>query len=313
MDVSTWSILLLLTKLISYVGVAAFFGGLLITYMLVKDQGGSTSSNDEYCSVIYRWQLKWLVASLIAALLYLPFQAGSMAETGLSGMVDSMMLNIAWQSVLGTQTLWRILSLVLIIGWLLWIHLSQGKMPLNSNSAQGRYKPNQYALGLIFGLILAASFSLSGHPVELGLTAQVLLTLHVVAMASWAGALWPLYISCRLLPSDKLGLIMHQYGQIAMVIVAILIICGGILIVQLLGSVGELFTSGYGQLVLLKLTLVSSMLLLGAWHKFSLVPELLRSHNPSPLKKSIALEGFICIGVLLVTSIFTTLVGPVMH
>lgn len=311
MDISTWSILLLLTKLLSYVGVAAFFGGLLITYMLVKDQGGSTSSNDEYCSIIYRWQLKWLAASLIAALLYLPLQAGSMAEAGLSGMVDSMMLNIAWQSVLGTQTLWRILSLVLIIGWLLWIHLSQRKVSLNS--ARSRFKPSQYALGLIFGLILAASFSLSGHPAELGLTAQVLLTLHVIAMASWAGALWPLYISCRLLPSDKLGLIMHQYGQIAMIIVAILIICGGILIVQLLGSVGELFTSGYGQLVLLKLTLVSSMLLLGAWHKFSLVPELLRSHNPSPLKKSIALEGFICIGVLLVTSIFTTLVGPVMH
>ena len=311
MDVSTWSILLLLTKLISYVGTAAFFGGSLITYLLTKNQEVIASGSDEFRSAIYRWQLKWMTASLVAALLYLPLQAGSMAEAGFNGMFDSLMLNIAWQSVLGTQTLWRTLSLILILGWLIWMNLRYRHSLLHPSKA--RYTQTQYWVGLIFGLILAASFSLSGHSVELGIIAQVLLTLHVIAMASWAGAIWPLYTSCRQLPSDKLGVVMHQFGQVAMFIVTSLIVCGAILIFMLVDSIGELFTSRYGQLLLLKLTLVASMLLLGAWHKFSLVPELIRNQNPSPLKKSIAIEGLIGIGVLITTSIFTTLVGPVSH
>ncbi|WP_339773077.1 CopD family protein [uncultured Paraglaciecola sp.] len=306
MDVSIWSILLLLTKLVSYVGIAAFIGGGLVTYLQTREQGSDTTKAVEYRSGIYRWQLKWVVASLVVALWYLPLQAGSMAEVGFSGMFDSLMLNIAWQSVLGTHTLWRIMSLVLALGWLVWIYQRQRHLLLPPSLVQ-------YSVGVIIGLIFAASFSLSGHSVELGAMAQALLTLHVFALASWAGAIWPLYASCRQLPSDKLGVVMHQFGQVAMFIVASLIVCGAILIFMLVDSIGELFTSRYGQLLLLKLTLVASMLLLGAWHKFSLVPELIRNQNPSPLKKSIAIEGLIGIGVLITTSIFTTLVGPVSH
>lgn len=311
MDVSTWSILLLLTKLVIYVGTAAYFGGALITYLLTRNQEVISSGSDEFRAAIFRWQLQWMTAALVAALLFLPLQAGSMAETGFNGMFDSLMLNIAWQSVLGTQTLWRVLALVLALSWLIWMHLRYRHSLLDPSKA--RSSQTQYWLGLIFGLLLAASFSLSGHSVEMGITGQLLLTLHVIAMASWSGAIWPLYKSCRQISSDKLGIIMHQFGQVSMYIVAILIVCGGLLILMLVGSIGELFTSTYGQLLLLKLTLVSSMLLLGAKHKFSLVPQLLGNHNPSPLRKSIALEGFICIGVFFVTSIFTTLVGPVTH
>jgi putative copper resistance protein D len=106
---------------------------------------------------------------------------------------------------------------------------------------------------------------------------------------------------------------MHKFGQMAMFIVAILIVCGGILLVMLLGSVGELFTSDYGQFLLLELLLVACMLMLGAWHKFSLVPDLKRNSKPHKLSQSIAVEGLLSICVLNITSIFTTLVGPAMH
>lgn len=300
-DVSIWSILLLLTKLLSYIAVAAFIGGTLVTYLVTRDKELTTTSINEYRFGIHRWQLRWLVIGIGVALLYLPLQAGSMAEAGWFGMFDNMMLNIAWQSALGTQTVWRLAGLLLALVWLMWTQ---------TKPSHSRYV---YLIGLFCGVILAGSFSLSGHPVELGIIAQILLSLHVFAIAAWAGSLWPLYVSCHQVPGHELGVLMHKFGQVAMAIVALLIVCGSILAIMLLGSVGELFTSAYGRLLLLKLLLVASMLMLGAWHKFSLVPELRRGSRPNKLGQSIAIEGILGISVLIITSVFTTLVGPAMH
>ncbi len=52
------------------------------------------------------------------------------------------------------------------------------------------------------------------------------------------------------------------------------------------------------------------MLLLGAWHKLFLVPQITQQHHISILKRSITVEILIALFVLITTSVFTTLVGP---
>jgi len=103
---------------------------------------------------------------------------------------------------------------------------------------------------------------------------------------------------------------MHYFGQLAIVIVFVLLISGLTLLLQYLESFSALFTSDYGQLILLKLLLVSAMLLLGAWHKLFLVPQITQQHHISILKRSITVEIVIALFVLITTSVFTTLVGP---
>ena len=78
---------------------------------------------------------------------------------------------------------------------------------------------------------------------------------------------------------------------------------------QYLISISALFNSDYGQLVLLKLLLVSAILSMGAWHKFCLVPHLTKE-NINTLKRSISVEMAVAVLVLLTTSVLTTLVGP---
>jgi copper resistance protein D len=158
--------------------------------------------------------------------------------------------------------------------------------------------------------LLAGSFIFTGHTVQLAGWVQALLLLHVLAMAAWAGALWPLWQSCNVLLPLSVVALMQHFGRIAVFIVIVLLSCGLLLLLQLVDSVTALFTTDYGRLMLFKLMLVSGMLLLAAWHKFKLVNELAQHHSSRTLRRSIMIEALLAMLVLGTTSIFTTVVGP---
>lgn len=103
---------------------------------------------------------------------------------------------------------------------------------------------------------------------------------------------------------------MKKFGEIAVAIVAVLIISGIYLLSQLLGSVEELFTTAYGISLTAKLVGVAALLLLAAANKFRLVPGLQKSSGETKLKRSIMLEMLVALSVLVLTAFFTTLVGP---
>ena len=129
-------------------------------------------------------------------------------------------------------------------------------------------------------------------------------------MAAWAGSLWPLHQSCKALPADSLVTLMENFGKVAVFFVSILIACGVLLLLQLVEPISNLFTTNYGQLLMLKLIFVSGMLLLAAWHKLKLVAELAQHKNAQSLRLSILIETLLVVSVLVTTSVFTTLVGP---
>ncbi|MEQ9209642.1 MAG: CopD family protein, partial [Pseudomonadales bacterium] len=168
-----------------------------------------------------------------------------------------------------------------------------------------------FALWLIALYALMASFSLIGHTAELNIRVQIALSLHVLVVAWWMGGLWPLWLSCKELDSEGLHSLMHRFGQLAQVAVAVLIATGVFLAIQLLGSVSALWLTDYGQIFLLKLVGVSAILLIGLYHKVRLTPELISKPESSyRLARSIQIEMFVGLLVLLTTAVLTTLVGP---
>ncbi|NQZ90430.1 MAG: CopD family protein [Colwellia sp.] len=298
MQVSDWSVFLLLLKLASYLAVLALAGTLLMR--LLND-----SSNTEDASVtnfyqeLKRWQITCVAVGFVASILQVPIEAGAMAESGISGMIDPFMLEIVWQSVIGDQAIFRIsaffIALIAVCTW--------------QTTTDSTWFINFSITLLILGFI-TYSFTFTGHSADKGILVKSILTLHIMAIASWVGSLWPLYRSCKLLPISVVKKLMEDFGQVAIIIVSVLILSGITLLLQYLNSFSELFTSNYGQLILLKLFFVSGMLLLGAWHKISLVPQITQQQNIDKLKRSISVEMFIALFVLIITSVFTTLVGP---
>ncbi len=298
MQISDWSVFLLLIKLVVYVATAAM-AGCLVLRVLNRHSEITDDKLPVFNSLLKRWLLICLSAGLIAAILQVFVEAGSMAESGFSGMTDAFMLEIIWQSVIGDQAVVRIpafiFAIVIVAAW-------KKNIPSVTNF--------NFVLTLFTLMIIISSFTFTGHSAEKNLLIKALFMLHIFAISCWVGALWPLYKSCQLLPKVEVKRLMHQFGQLAIAIILVLLVSGVTLLLQYLNSVAELFTSNYGQLVLLKLLLVSGMLLLGAWHKLSLVPKITEKHHVVTLKRSISVEILIAFFVLIITSVFTTLVGP---
>jgi putative copper resistance protein D len=104
---------------------------------------------------------------------------------------------------------------------------------------------------------------------------------------------------------------MTRFGHYASWLVALLLIAGSGMLIQLIPSIDELFNTVYGQLFIAKVILVLCMLGFAVWHKFNLVPKLLQQENGHiTLRRSIFAESAIGLLVLIATSVVTTAVGP---
>lgn len=297
MQISDWSVLLLALKLASYLAILALSGTLLMRVINVNNI--EEPNLTYFYRYLKRWQIICVAVGFTASILQVPIEAGAMAESGLSGMIDPFMLEIVWQSVIGEQALFRVLAfIVAMIAVCTWQTTARTTSFIN------------FIITLLMLALLTYSFTYTGHSADKNVLIKGILTLHIVAIASWAGSLWPLYISCKLLPIIVVKRLMECFGQLAIVIVSVLLISGIFLLLQSLNSLSEIFTTNYGQLILLKLFLVSAMLLLGAWHKLFLVPKLRQQHHLDTLKRSISVEILIAFFVLITTSVFTTLIGP---
>jgi putative copper resistance protein D len=297
MQISEWSILLLLLKLANYMAIAALAGTLLMRFILVRNRLVNTHIS-QYLNSINTWQITWVVLGLVAAILQVPIEAGAMSESGFAGMWDAFMLDFMWQSVIGDQAALRIPAfLIALIAILTWQKLT------------GFIAHLTLALTIMALMVIIYSFTFTGHSAEKSILIKSVFTLHLIAIASWGGALWPLFKSCKLIPITAVKPLMNQFGQLAIIIVLVMLSSGVFLLFQYLVSLSALFYSEYGQLLLLKLLLVSAILSMGAWHKFSLVPNITQE-NISTLRRSISVEMAVAVLVLLTTSFFTTLVGP---
>ena len=211
-------------------------------------------------------------------------------------MFDFQLAGILAQSGLGDTTGLRVLGFILGAGLALLL-----------------FRLNSILLAVGTALVivsLTTSFGFIGHVSTLAIPARFSLSVHVMAMALWAGSFYPLWFICGRENRLQVERIMKKFGEIAVAIVAVLIISGIYLLSQLLGSVEELFTTAYGISLTAKLVGVAALLLLAAANKFRLVPGLQKSSGETKLKRSIMLEMLVALSVLVLTAFFTTLVGP---
>ena len=290
MSLSLWELLTLLSRVALYASVASAIGGLFSSWLLARHR--------ESAPAICRYTFWGCVIGIIASLIGFAAQAGAFADQGLMGMVDLNMMSILWQTSVGTAVALQLSGFLLIgvtTGWLL-----KSQKP-HSNWAK--------VLMLLGGLSLLAAFSQVGHFAEQSLLGKVAISLHVLAMSLWMGSLYPLWQVSRTTDIPTIQRSMERFGQVAAVIVGVLVASGVLMATMLLKDFHTLFFTPYGQGLLLKLTLVGSLLLLAASNKWLTVPRLMRLGFTTRLSRAIVLE--MCVGtfILLLTGIITIIIG----
>ena len=97
-------------------------------------------------------------------------------------------------------------------------------------------------------------------------------------------------------------------------LVFILIVAGTYLAVELTDGFSGLGNTRYGQILIIKVILVAHILLLAAFHKFIVVPSILKNkESRNSLITSIKVELALGVAILLITGFLTTLLGPGHH
>ncbi|GLO68976.1 hypothetical protein MACH17_04930 [Phaeobacter inhibens] len=267
----------IVTKFALYLGVMTAAGTVMATLMFRLDRTRGLAA-------------AFAVLGLAATILAFSLRGANLTGD-LSGMTDPEMLGLLWTTPVGTALLLRLVGLGLLIAGLFMGHVGAW-------------------VSVLGGVLAIWSFDHVGHISSRDTTLlDIALTLHLLTVALWIGVLTPLKRLASLPDTFNMAAnVGHRFGLVATATVPALIIVGGYMGYQLVGSLPALLGTGYGQALIIKVLLVGLLLGLAAANKLRFIPAL-RAGDPaaaSHLSKSISVEWLVILAVLGTTAVLTT-------
>jgi copper resistance protein D len=286
-DIGVWDVLAVIVKAALYAATFAAAGG---AFFLCYT--GSILDVGERRTIGRRVEM-CVAAAVAASALRILVTAGSMTGDA-SGMFDSKLIHMVWQSGEDSAVITRIAGLLLAV---------RAAMPARPSTA----------LAAVGGACAAVSFAWVGHAHATGSFWTVAaIALHLVSAAFWIGALGPLSILVREGDPRRVGAAAARFGAAAVAAVGVLGVAGLFALSRFLGHASALWSSAYGLTMCVKLALVAGLLSLAAINKLRFTPRLLAGDLTAVrrLHASIHAEMALAALILLTTAALTTLIGP---
>jgi len=169
----------------------------------------------------------------------------------------------------------------------------------------------------LLALGFASGLSLSGHQAGDGGSSWATALadwIHLAAALLWVGGLLVLAACVWPLARDLRKEAFLRFSRLATLLIAALLGAGIYLSVVRLPAVSDLWTEGYGRVLLVKIALVSLALLWGAFHHFVARPALVQegsSRWPSRLGRTLVGEASIAMAILLLAAVLVNSKPPV--
>jgi putative copper resistance protein D len=242
--------------------------------------------------------------------------AGEMA-----GMLDPSLQNMAWTSNFGGAFAVRELGLLLIIA---------GMRPVSAKVTASRFftssvgSPVAFVMrrlsargftivGVTGAVLVAVSFTLMGHTsvnARRGLLAPLLLA-HLLIVAFWFGALWPLCLVTLRESRERMARVVAVFSAAAFWLVPLILVAGVAIAAVLLPDLAAL-RQPYGELLIAKVILFAVLLGCAALNKWRLGPDLGRGDLQAgrTFRRMVISEYVIMVVVLGVTAVMTTFFSP---
>jgi putative copper resistance protein D len=282
-----WDLTVVAAKALTYAATLGASGGVFfLTY--------SHAFIREAAPRIRRLIRSLLVVSALASGAKILATAGSMSGD-MAGLFDADLTRMILQAGEGRANLIRLAGLILMTS----AFSLQGRPPLSA---------------LIGSLAAATSFAWVGHVHALAgaWLSSTVMAVHLLGAAFWLGALVPLLMVTSAVDVSRVAATASRFGFSALFVVAVLLAAGACLLCLLLRDVSELWSSGYGRLVLCKIVLVACLLGFAAVNHLRLTPRLFARDVRALrfLRRSIKFEISFACAILLVTAAMTTLTGP---
>ncbi len=300
---STWEFLSLACKLLTYLGAASLLGALFCIWLFKNETRQVTHNILTYMTV---GAFLGFQGSLFGFLV----QIGMVVNNGPIGMFDRGIGSIYLDSPLGDTTFFQLSGFALT--FILGLTYANKIQRITSPPRLDYFRFFNTGCILAF-LLLIFSFRFSGHISILSVTSKLSIAAHYSAFAAWIGSLYPLYC---LSFSENLEYIqdrVKKFGDSAVALVAVLIVAGGLMVIELFDSIAEAFSTKYGQIFLIKLSLVVLILAIAAINRLRLTPRLVSKSGVVLFRQSLKVEILVALLILSITTYFSTIVGPPEH
>ena len=278
-----WIIFTPILKVLLYIATFGSVGSFLFSLQFGKQL---TAEQQTYCNYLTH---KSNLIGAVTALLMILCGAGNLGGD-LTSVIDLSLLQLAIESKsgVGYSTAFTGFAVMLI-----------------AHSLSGNAK----RFGLMIGSVaILFSATMSGHSQLGGVLTQSLLMVHLFGIAFSLGALLPFRWIWMQPDTNNLGALAHRFGVLAMGYVGLLLSAGLGYAYLLLGDVSLIFTTRYGNVLLIKIVLAGALLSLAALNKFKLVPSL-EITSPQAVRRfqsSVKFEIALVIVILITSSLLTT-------
>ena len=257
------------------------------------------------------WRLA--IGALVFVVGHHALEAARMAGD-MSGLTDPAMQAMTMRSSEGAAFVLRVGGLVLVAVGLRGgarfrsgADAGGGRIPAAAGAQYGRVAP---VLGITGAVLAVAAFTLTGHT---SVTphrplAAALLTVHLLIVAFWLGALWPLYLAASKEPPSIAAQLIDAFSRIAAWVVPLILLAGVGLAVLLVPNLA-VFRQPYGLLLLAKVALFAVLMALATLNKWALGPAC-ASGRPRAFKQAVVVEYILICAVLAITAAMTTFYSP---
>ncbi len=244
-------------------------------------------------------QLGWKLAvgALVFVVGHHALEAARMTGE-MSGVMDPAMQKMALLSPAGAAFAARVLGLVLVAVGL------RRAAPLPT----GMRGP--LVIALVGAIISTTAFTLVGHtsvPPH-RFAAAALVTVHLLVVAFWLGALWPLYLVAKKEQPAVTARVIDSFSLAAAWVVPLILLAGIGLTALLVPSLA-VFRQPYGQLLLVKVSLFAVLMAMAALNKWRFGPAC-AAGNTAAFERTVVIEYVLISIVLAVTAALTTFYSP---
>ncbi len=202
------------------------------------------------------------VLGAVAAVASMPLRIARLGG-GLGALRDNDVLGESLRGPIGISTAITAVGLLVLAGLI--------------EPAAARRRPAVAVGALVVGLAALAGFAVEGHtrsqhPVALMFAFDVV---HLAAGAVWLGGIASLVMAFRSEPdAPSLGAAVQRFSAMAVGAVAVVVAAGTGMAIIVLPTFGDLFSTGYGLALLVKVAIVGGVIALGAVNNRRLVPAL---------------------------------------
>lgn len=233
------------------------------------------------------------IAGLVLVFVHYALEAARMAGA-LSGVLDMSLQGFVFDSSMSVAAGVRLLGLTLIAS------------SIRRENTVATFAATSGALSI------AVAFAFVGHTTDEDQPrwlAAVLIA-HLLVVAFWFGGLAPLHIASRVEPGQRAAQIVAAFTRAASILVPGLLLMGIVLTLALVDD-WEVFRSGYGLLLIAKITGFALLMGLASLNKWRYGPAI--AADPSAVvafQRTVVIEYVLICAVLAATAVMTTFFSP---